>query len=138
MSGAGSVAHAFPDEPCVGLFWRVSGDGGSNTMLIDALPLSLAEAYGDVLTHPGGHYEVWSTWQRLGQAGLKARGWPLAILYSEYEDHPRGRVVFNVRETTFWILADRRLQRPASIAAIQRAFGLAGQACLVKSDEHYR
>jgi len=34
------------------------------TLLIDSTSLAEAEPYGDFLTHPRGHYEVWSRWQR--------------------------------------------------------------------------
>ena len=46
-------------EPRVGIFWLVDGKP-----LIDVAPLSEAEPYGDHLTHPRGHPEVWEQWQR--------------------------------------------------------------------------
>ena len=44
--------------------WHFSGHSGvqkSWTLLIDATPLAEAEPCGDFLTHPRGHYEVWSS-----------------------------------------------------------------------------
>ncbi|MGI8839538.1 MAG: hypothetical protein ACR2F8_01935 [Caulobacteraceae bacterium] len=123
--------------PHVGIFWSVPVAAGASRLLIDTEPLARAETYGDFLTHPRGHHEVWTAWRRLGTGWLKARGWPFAILTHEYEDFPRGRVVFHVSTSAFWIYADRRLQREDDIARIKTALGLTDQTCLVKSDSHY-
>lgn len=125
-------------EPRVGIFWSVPDAPGDTRLLTDTETLSSAEPYGDFLTHPRGHHEVWTGWRRLGTGWLKARGWPFAVLTHEYEDFPRGRVEFHVPTGAFWIYVDARLQRPADIARIKAALGLVGETCLVKSDSHYR
>jgi hypothetical protein len=122
----------------VGIFWSVPDAAGVTCLVTDSEPLLKAEPYGDFLTHPRGHYDVWAQWRRLGARWLNARQWPLAILTDEYEDHPRGRVVFHVPANTFWIYADRRLQRPATIERIKTLLGLTQETCIVKSDSHYR
>lgn len=127
---------AAPIGPSVGVFWQIPDERGQQHLVVDREHLLRAEPYGDCLTHPRGHYEVWNDWQR--QGFLRDRRWPLAILVHEYEDFPRGRVVFHVPSNAFWIYADRRLQRPVTIANIKAAFWLAGETWLVKSDDHYR
>jgi hypothetical protein len=107
-------------------------------LVTDRTSLSSAEPYGDFLTHPAGHFEVWEAWRRLGRDGLRSRGLPAAIASTEYETFPRGRIVFHGPTQTFWIYADRRLQVPAIIGEIKAAFGLIAAAAVVKSDSHYR
>jgi hypothetical protein len=106
-------------------------------LVTDCTPLTNAEPYGDFLTHPRGHYEVWEEWQRLGPTGLVQRGLPEAIAWYEYEDCPRGRVVHHRQDQRFILYADRRLQTPAHIAAIKTCFALTDQPTTVQSDAHY-
>lgn len=121
----------------VGIFWWVS-DAGGPVLVTDATPLAQAERYGAALTHPRGHDEVWEEWRRLGPAGLARRGLPAAIAWSEYEEHPRGRIVADARGELVTLYADRRLQRPEIIARVAAAFGLTGRRVVVRSDAHYR
>ncbi len=122
----------------VGIFWGIPEPGGSWTILVDATSLAEAEPYGDFLTHPRGHYEVWSNWQKTRAA--PATDWFIsqAIADHEYEFFPRGRIVYNIRTGGFILYADRRLQQQATIAAIASEFGLAVGTYTVRSDEHYR
>jgi hypothetical protein len=131
-----SRAEARPGRPCVGIFWRVP-DGPGTAVVIDSRLLAAAEHYGDFLTHAQGHCEVWETWQRLGPAGLAQRGLPDAIAWHEYDEFPRGRIVFQKRERLFVIYADRKLQTPRMTARIVGAFELAGHRTAVRSDAHY-
>lgn len=120
-------------EPAVGIFWRVSA-----TLIVDRTPLSRAELYGDCLTHGPGHYESWEAWRQLGPRRLRELGYPAAILNTEYDDWPRGRVVHEVPRRQFVLYADRRLQQPATLAALRTAFGLDAAAVVVRGDPHYR
>jgi hypothetical protein len=122
-----------PTAPCVGIFWQVS-----DVLLIDRSTLDEAEPYGDCITHAQGHYERWQEWQVLGSAELRTRGCPLAIASTEYDEWPRGRIVYETPQRRFILYADRRLQRPNMISAIKQAFGLSDVETLVKSDSHYR
>lgn len=124
-------------EPSVGIFWGVP-DSGRTVLVTDRTPLAEAETYGDCLTHPRGHYEVWEAWRRLGATTLRRRGLPPAIAGHEYEAFPRGRVVYRRGPGLFTLYADRRLQRPDTIADLIQLFGLAGQPHVVHSDMHYR
>lgn len=124
--------------PRVGIFWGVPAADGSLALITDHTSLSEAETYGAFLTHPRGHYEVWEAWRRLGPAGLRRRGLPPAIAWHEYEECPRGRIVYDREAKRFVVYADRQLQGAALIARIVEAFGLCNQRYNVQSDAHYR
>lgn len=117
---------------CIGIFWHVDG-----TLVADRCPLSDAEAYGDFLT-TRGHYEVWEMWRRRGERWLRESQMPISILMCEYEEFPRGRIVYDVVNELFVIYADRRLQTTDTVAAITTLFGLQTEATEVRSDGHYR
>jgi hypothetical protein len=80
------------EEPHVGIFWVVS-----DNVLMDSTPLGEAEPYGDHLTHPRSHIDVWEQWRLGGEVPGE----------SEYEEYPRGRVMFNTKTHRFSLLADR-------------------------------
>ena len=92
-------------------FWGIPESDHSWTLLIDSTSLADAEPYGDFLTHPRGHYEVWSHWQRRRAAPLAAQSVYQAIACHEYEDFPRGRIVYEIKSGRFIVYADRRLQQ---------------------------
>jgi hypothetical protein len=122
-----------PTEPAVGIFWRV-GD----VLVVDRSTLDSAEPYGDCITHAAGHYERWDGWQALGTARLVANGYPAAIASTEYDEWPRGRVVYENPSRRFVIYADRRLQSREIVDALKNSFGLCSAETVVKSDSHYR
>jgi hypothetical protein len=121
--------------PAVGIFWRVN-----DVLVIDRSTLDEAEPYGDCLTHAAGHYERWQEWQALGMARLAAHGFPEGIAWTEYDEWPRGRIVYLTPAQRFILYADRRLQKAAIINAVKTAFGLknAEVEVSVRSDSHYR
>ncbi len=123
--------------PSVGIFWSVP-EGECTVLVTDRTILAEAELYGDCLTHPRGHHEVWEAWRRLGATALRRRGLPPAIASHEYEAFPRGRVVYMRGPALFTLYADRRLQRPETIAELVQLFSLAGERHAVRSDAHYR
>lgn len=58
---------------------------------------------------------------------------------SEYEEWPRGRVVYDPDSEHFILYADAQiLLRPALIRAIRQRFVLPTDRTIVKSDNHYR
>lgn len=124
--------------PAVGILWGVRGGERAVVLVTDLTPLAEAEPFGEFLTHPRGHYEVWEGWRRLGAAELAKRGLPAAIAWHEYEHFPRGRVVFHTVANRFTLYADRRLQTAPILARIFGAFGLDPARCEVRSDSHYR
>ena len=115
----------------VGIFWFVDDElVAVKCFLPDAVP------YGDCLTYDGGHAEHWEAWQKAGPSSLRASGLPPQIATSEYEEHPRGRIV--KEPDKFVLYADRRLQTPKRLAEIRKRFGLLEVRCVVRSDTHYR
>jgi len=122
-----------PTPPAVGIFWRVNA-----VLVIDRSILDEAERYGDCITHAAGHYERWQEWQALGIVRLKSTGYPDLIWSSEYDQWPRGRIVYEMPTRRFVLYADRRLQKPGVIDALKTAFGLNEAEVIVTSDSHYR
>jgi hypothetical protein len=88
----GRKASSKTPAPHVGIFWVVIGKP-----LIESTPLSEAEPYGDFLTHPRGHAEVWEPFQQNGAV-------PADV---DYEDLPRGRATYNTKTRRFRLLADK-------------------------------
>jgi len=117
----------------VGIFWWVE-----DRLVAAGCPLGDAEAGGEWLDYTGGHAEHWERWREAGRGWLLANELPLLILSSEYDDHPRGRIVFDRSTGRFLLYADLRLQDPDRIAAIKRTFGLDRSTVIVESDPHYR
>ena len=119
------AVNCTPADSCaVGIVWGVRDGSGPRQLVIDSTPLVEAEPYGDFLTHPRGHYEVWEGWRRLGLSGLASRRLPTVIAWHEYEHFPRGRVVFDTRLRRFTLYADRKLQGPAMLVRMLSLFGL--------------
>jgi hypothetical protein len=119
--------------PSVGIFWAVSG-----LLVLDYSAVTAAEHYGDCVTHSAGHYDCWHQWQALGGHVLIAKGYPKCILSTEYDEWPRGRIVYEKPTKRFTLYADRRLQKPSIIGALKLLFGISAAKVIVKSDLHYR
>jgi hypothetical protein len=74
------------------------------------------------------------------RARLVAKAYPDRIASTEYDQWPRGRIVYETPTRRFVIYADRRLQKPDIIDALKTAFGLTESKLIVRirSDSHYR
>jgi hypothetical protein len=121
--------------PQVGIFWLVQTAGGEARLLAAGCPLDQAEPYGDCLTYSPGHYETWTQWRRDKTVDPVLR----AIVQSyEYEDWPRGRIVFDRVRDLFILYADHKLMAPATIASIQVQFQLPADRTEIQSDWHYQ
>jgi hypothetical protein len=110
-------------QPHVGIFWLVGGK-----LVIDSVLLSEAEPYGDHLTHPRSHVDVWEQ-LRLGG---KVPG------ESEYEELPRGRVVCNTKTQRFTILADRCILKDNGIVSKIMSEMKLPRNTETDTDSHYR
>jgi hypothetical protein len=123
------------DEPSVGIFWVVKGSSRKARLLTAGCSLKAAEPYGDFLTFSDGHYEVWERWRKAKKSdpGLRA-----ALRTFEYEDWPRGRIVFDQSKSNFILYADRKLMLPETIAQIEKRFSLPPQQTTVETDFHYQ
>ncbi len=117
----------------VGIFWMLGG-----ALVAAGCILEEAEQAGDWIDYPGGHADYWERWQMAGSSWLTKNGLPLEILTTEYDDHPRGRIVFDQRANCFLLYADRRLQTSVTLDMIKQTFFLADYDTKVLSDLHYR
>lgn len=133
QSDTGPLPDAF-----VSLFWGVRV-ASELELVVDPVRLRQAEAYGDFLTEPRGHYDVWEAWRRLGPAGLVKHGLPSSISWTEYEQWPRGRTVFHIPSQRFVVYADRRLLRdPTFIHCLANGLQMLEGSYDLRTDPHYR
>jgi hypothetical protein len=110
-------------EPQVGIFWWFNGE-----LLMDSCPLSAAEAYGDCKNHPVSHVKHWAQLQREGVVPPE----------TEYEEQPRGRIVYQAKTQQFTLLADRCiLAKPKVVKEICARLCLPHD-CKTETDDHYR
>ena len=120
----------------VGLFWLLPHPSIGVAVLAHAIALTEAEAYGDCLTDPLSHYDAWEATKR-GRSALApldeaARA---LIARSEYEDWPRGRVVYDGAAQSFIVYADRQIFPHAAL--VRAHFSLPPDAPF-RTDPHYR
>ncbi len=121
----------------VGPFWVVE-ERGRAALIAHAVALQEAAPYGDMLTVDMGHLEHWSRLSRRGARALREVGIPTAPVWSEYEEWPRGRVLYDRTTLRFVIRADRQLHRPEFVHLIADHFGLAAANTTILPDDHYR
>jgi hypothetical protein len=121
--------------PHVGIFWLLQPPDGEARLLAAGCPLDQAEPYGNCLTYGPGHYETWAQWRRdrTVEPALRA-----LVRSHEYEDWPRGRIVFDHSRDLFIIYADRKLLTPATIARLETQFQLPTVRTEIHSDLHYK
>jgi hypothetical protein len=118
-----SQSHTGQPEPRVGIFWLIG-----QRLIIDTTPVSKAEAYSTASTHPTSHIDYWTRLQRTGAVPPEV----------EYEELPRGRVVFDGREQRFTLYADVCILRKKSVVKkLLRLLHLPDDTAL-STDRHYR
>jgi hypothetical protein len=123
------------DVPSVGIFWLVECDSNQSRLLTAGCSLQAAEPYGDFLTFADGHYEVWEGWRNIKDQDPALRK---VVRKFEYEDWPRGRIVFDQKKKLFILYADRKLLRTGTIARIQDRFALPAKKTIIETDFHYK
>jgi hypothetical protein len=121
----------------VGLFWIID-ESGRAVIVAVAVPLERANAYAGKLTVDTGHLEYWSGLARRGAQALSEAGIPTAPVWSEYDEWPRGRVLYDPAARRFVILADMQLHRPEFVRLIADHFCIEALAANVLSDDHYQ
>ena len=110
-------------EPKVGIFWLVG-----NRLVLASTPLSKAEPVLGFRHFINGHKDVWAKLQRRGRVPREM----------EYEESPRGRVLYSGRSVQFEILADRCIASDKRCTAIViERLGLPGDTSVV-TFSHYR
>jgi hypothetical protein len=123
-------------RPTLGIFWAVTGPDERARLLTHPCALSDGESYGDCITSPAAHFQVWEAWRRrLPKPPLALLG-PI-IARDEYEIWPRGRIVYELTPNRFVIYADRKLLAPAWLGQIKARFHLPSQRTIARSDLHY-
>lgn len=126
-----------PKAGMVGPFWVVE-EAGKAAIIALAVPLDQAAPYGDMLTVEAGHLQHWSWLGRRGAAALRAAGLPTAPVWSEYEEWPRGRVLYDGVGRQFVIRADQQLRQPGFLRLVRKHFCIGTEALTVLADDHYR
>ncbi len=125
------------EQGLVGLFWVVD-DEGTTVVVGHGVAMNQAERYGDMLTVDVGHLEYWSSLARRGARSLREAGLPSAPVWSEYEEWPRGRVLYDCLARRYVIRADKQLHHPAFVRLIADRFCVRGLNLMVLPDDHYR
>ena len=110
----------------VGIFWV-----DINSVRVYAEKVSLGDAikYGGFLIHPLGHYDLWE------KIIIRNSKW----VGIEYEDIPRGRVVYKIGDSKpFQIYACPVCNNPGIKSAIIEEFNIPPNSCIFNfTDEHY-
>lgn len=110
-------------EPQVGIMWLVR-----DQLIFDSVPMHEAEANGEHWDHPSSHIEVWEHLRRLDKVPRE----------SEYEEFPRGRVIYDSASGKFTLLADKCiLDRNDLIDKIKNTLHLP-KSTKTGTDLHYR
>ncbi len=119
----------------LGIFWLFPGVG-EVYLLAHTSTLDEAETYGDCLTCPLSHIDAWEATKRGARLSPPLDAPTRAMIStSEYEEWPRGRVVFERSAQRFTVYADRQAFMYAE--QIREAFHLPDDA-LFRMDLHYR
>jgi hypothetical protein len=132
---AATMAEAKDSAPRLGIFWVARGRSGGARLIAAGCALEHGERYGNCLTYGPGHYETWRKWRRERAIDSELR---VIVRTSEYEDWPRGRIIFDRARDRFVLYADRRLMGAETIVRIRERFGLPVERTLVEADSHYR
>jgi hypothetical protein len=113
-----------PHEPHLGFFWLFRGK-----VIIESIALSKAEPWGEFRNHPRSHFDHWTDLQRAGTVPSDM----------EYDEPPRGRVVYDPAHERFLLYADRCILRnKAALKRIMTALFLPMGRTTTSSDLHYR
>lgn len=127
--------------PSLGVFWLLIANSGETRWLAHICPAALVEPYGDCLTCPHGHYELWEAWREgtTSPATEAVVGLTPDVLCgvgsSEYDDWPRGRVVREPERTV--VYADAQLLTPECRTRLIELFGLDPERTTFERDAHY-
>ena len=107
----------------VGIFWIYRGQ-----IIADYVPWPDGDAYGEFMNGLSDHCTFWAEVQRRV---------PTLRSY-EYEQVPRGRVIFNTGNKRFTVLGNARLMQDArQQALVLKEFQLSSQRTRFLFDEHY-
>jgi hypothetical protein len=141
----------YPKDAYVGPYWFVCDDSKEVRLIAHRCAIADAEEYGDCLTCPHGHYDLWESW-RIGSA---PDGLTDIVRDAEYEEWPRGsvrarsvsvtlriqtrpRIEFNPRacNASPREAMERSWSHPASISALRHLSSAAMEDEKVNQKEH--
>ena len=130
---AGKEAGNRRKDAYVGPYWFVRDDSGKILLMAHRCTLAEAEEYGECLTCPHGHYDVWETWRaKCAEANVVG-----VLRDTEYEEWPRGRVVFNALRDQFMVYADRQISK-SELQRVVEHFGITMDRAVFMRDGHYQ
>lgn len=109
--------------PEVGIFFVLNG-----VVMQSSLPYTEGVVYDKFITGPADHYSFWE----------QAQKWNLHLQSLDYEEVPRGRVVYDSVSKTFVVYASKAfVNDPKLRSLILSEFSLRSAVTKFKSDEHY-
>ncbi|MCH4024851.1 MAG: hypothetical protein LKG96_07745 [Acetobacter fabarum] len=118
-------------SPKIGIFWLII-ENGESRFLTDMISVEDGEEYGDSVTW-SGHYDFWEKIRTQKKTPLVSR----VPLWSEYEEWPRGRVIFNKNHNQFVVYADRKILTDMGKKEISLVFSLPSEQTVFRRDGHY-
>lgn len=118
-------------SPKIGIFWLIM-ENGVPRFLTDMVSVDEGEQYGDSVTW-SGHYDFWEKIRTQKKTPLVSR----VPLWSEYEEWPRGRVIFNKKHNHFVVYADKKILTETGKQELTSIFSLPGNQTIFKQDGHY-
>jgi len=125
----------YPKGAYVGPYWFVQDGSGRIRMIAHRCALADAEEYGDFLTCPHGHYDLWESWR----TGAAPEGMTAIVRDAEYEEWPRGRVVFNFVQRHFIVHGDRQVFAHDLQNRVVEYFGIPADGSVeFTKDGHYQ
>ena len=108
----------------VGIFWFFRGE-----VITDAIPIAQGEEYGKFVNNPLSHHDFWNALRK------KERRFSAY----EYDQVPRGRVVYDKEEDRYLVYGSERfIQDEARKDLVCSIFHLVPNKTSFKADEHYR
>ena len=123
-----------PKEAHVGPYWFVRSDAGKVLLIAHRCALADAEEYGDCLTCPHGHYDLWESWR----AGSPPDGLAAIVRDAEYEEWPRGRVVYDFVHNQFSVYGDKQIFEYKLQHRVLEHFGIPAGRVEFSKDGHYQ
>ncbi len=107
----------------VGIFWFFKG-----SVILDSIPHTLGEDYGDFINGRSDHCTFWPSIQQLLSEAAKY----------EYDQVPRGRVVYNKKDDRFLVYGSEKfVQNKQQKDMVLLKFNLPPGKTIFRADEHY-
>ena len=119
------IANRKMQESKLAVLWY-TGEEGNEFIGLEASPLSPeAEAYGDYIQLPHGHYKIWDQYNTVGPQ-------------AEYVHFPRARILYKTSIHAFVVIGDKRIVGSKKVRAQLRERYHLPQPVIFKTDWHYQ